>query len=463
MVTELPMTLDRDAGRPLARQVADQVREAATRGLLRVGDRLPSTRTLAGSLGVSRTVTAAAYEQLIAEGWIESRHGAGTYLATKPPGAVTTSGAPGLPGRSRSPSPAHRSHGTQVDLRPGSPWAHGLQEAMWRRAWRQAGDAAPDLRPVRAGLPAYRSAVAEYLLRHRGLGVSGDAVLATGGTTAALTELALAVLDRGAAVAVEEPGYPRAVGALRAAGIQVRPVPVDDDGLVIEELPQDVRAVYCTPAHQFPLGARLSARRRVALVEWARETGAWVIEDDYDGELRYDVAPLPLLAAVGPDVVIHLGTTSKIISPTLGVGWMVARRSVAAAVLQHRNAAGVGPSLAGQRVVTAMAESGDLSRHIRRVRRELAGRRDLVASMLAGAGHVVVGDRAGAHVVTFLRDPHHERLVIEHAAAAGVSLDGVRRCFAGPATLAGVTLGYAAPARRPDLIRGLEVLLGLMQ
>ncbi|NED93888.1 PLP-dependent aminotransferase family protein [Phytoactinopolyspora alkaliphila] len=460
MVPELPMTLDRRASRPLARQVADHLREAAAQGLLRIGDRLPSTRALAASLGVSRTVTAAAYEQLVAEGWIEAKHGSGSFLAAEPPvpGGLrrTTRSVRTDPRRGSSAPPD-----AQVDLRPGSPWAAGLVESTWRRAWRRAGDAAPDPRPVRAGLPAYRAAVAEHLLRHRGLGVSGGAVLATGGTSAALTELALAWLEPGDAVAVEEPGYPRAVGALRAAGLRVLPVRVDGGGLVVDDLPENARAVYCTPAHQFPLGARLSASRRMALVQWARDTGATIIEDDYDGELRYDVAPLPMLAAVGPDVVVHLGTSSKIMTPTLGVGWMVAPRSIIAAVLAYRNSAGIGPSLAGQRVVTAMAESGDLSRHLRRVRRELAVRRDIVASKLATAGRVVVGDRAGAHLVTLVDGPDDERWAIAAAAASGVALDGVGRCFAGVPDMAGITLGYAAPARRDDLERGLEVFLNL--
>lgn len=227
-----------------------------------MGERLPSTRPLASSLAVSRTVTAAAYDQLLAEGWITGRRGAGTFVVAVPQADPV-----------REPVPARTDAAPAdplADLRPGSPWVAGLRADMWRRAWRSAADDPPDRRPVRPGLPAFRRAVAEHVVRHRGLVVDPSAVLATAGTTAAVAELALALLRPGDAVAVEDPGYPRAVGALRAAGLQVRPAPVDGDGLHVAALPADVRAVYCTPAHQYPLGGRLSAARRVELVAWAR-------------------------------------------------------------------------------------------------------------------------------------------------------------------------------------------------
>ncbi|NDL55500.1 PLP-dependent aminotransferase family protein [Phytoactinopolyspora mesophila] len=474
---ELPITLDRGASLPLASQVADGIRSICARGFIRVGDRLPSTRALASSLGVSRTVTESAFEQLHAEGWITGRRGSGTYVAAVPPDvAATRDGirARHTPGDLRAPWPggprtapgAMREPGWEVsselDLRPGSPWAAGMRPDVWRRAWRSAADLEPDRRPLREGFQGYRAAVEEHLLRHRGLAVESSAVLATAGTTAAVTELSHAVLGRGSKVAVEEPGYPRAVGAFRAAGVEVLPVPVDSKGVVVNAIPARVAAVYCTPAHQFPLGGRLPATRRSALVEWARRSGSLIIEDDYDGELRYDVAPLPLLAAIGPDVVIHLGTASKVISPTLGAGWMVARREVSAAVAAYREETGTGPSPAGQRVLTAMAELGDLGRHLRRVRRELAARRALVVSTLEVAGARVIGDRAGAHVVLLVENADAELDLVVRAADAGVQLDGLRRCFAGPSNRFGVTLGYSAPARRRDLENAIHRVVGCL-
>jgi GntR family transcriptional regulator/MocR family aminotransferase len=449
---DLPITLRRDLAEPLAVQLADAVRSAASGGALRVGDRLPSTRALAARLGVSRTVTAAAYEQLHAEGWLAGRHGSGTYVAATPHAHRGTA-------RSRRPA-AHRAEPPALDLTPGSSWAAGLDRAGWRRAWRAAADAPVLSRPARAGLPPYRAVVAEHLLRHRGLPADDEAVLATAGTTAGLLEVAYGTLRRGDAVAVEEPGYQRAVCALRTAGIRVLPAPVDGHGLVVDAVPRGVRAVYCTPAHQYPLGARLPADRRVALIERARAEGFWVIEDDYDGELRYDVAPLPLLAALGPDVVVHLGTTSKIFSATLGAGWLVGPAAVTAAVLAHRDRTGTAPAAAGQRVLVELARHGDLARHLRRLRRELAQRRELLVGALTAAGLPVQGDDAGAHLLVPLPDAAAEQDVQAAGARAGLRLDGLARHHAHRPRRYGVPIGYAA-CSRPELAAALPTLVRL--
>ena len=264
-------------------------------------------------------------------------------------------------------------------------------------------------------------------------------------------------LPPGARVAVEEPGYQRAVGALRDAGLTVLAAPVDEAGLVVDALPPGLAAVYSTPAHQYPLGARLSAARRVALVERARVDGFLVVEDDYDGELRYDVAPLPLLAALGPDVVAHLGTASKLLTPTLGVGWLVAPPAVHAAVLDLRARTGARPARAGQRVFAALAAHGDLARHLRRLRRELAARRVAVLDAVTGGRGGVQGDAAGAHVVVPLPDAATERAVRAARAARGVALDGLARHHSGPAERTGLVLGYAGP-RRADLQPALVVV-----
>lgn len=449
----LPVTLDRESVTPLAVQLAEQLRAAAGDGRLRSGDRLPSTRALAGELGVSRTVTAAAYEQLHAEGWIAGRHGSGTYVTTAPPGSL-----PATPTTARRDTELD----TAVDLTPGSPWAEGIEQAAWRRAWRAAAHVPPMVRPSRAGLPEYRATVAEHLLRHRGLRVGQtDHILATAGTSTAVAELGRAVLRPGDMVAVEEPGYQRAVGALRAAGLRVVPATVDADGLLLDAIPASVRAVYCSPAHQYPLGGRMSAARRVALVERAREQGWLVIEDDYDGELRYDVAPLPLLAALAPDVVVHLGTTSKILTPTLGVGWLVAPPPVVTAMLAHRDATGARPAPAGQLVVVELARNGDLGRHLRRLRRELSERRTLVVETLVRGGVRVLGDDAGAHVVVPVSSAEAERELVSAALDRGLLLDGLARHHIGRARWFGIALGYAACSRE-QLKRALPVLVELV-
>ncbi|MDT7613093.1 MAG: GntR family transcriptional regulator / MocR family aminotransferase [Pseudonocardiales bacterium] len=442
-----PLLLDRADERPLAAQLADALRAAAASGALRAGDRLPSTRALATTLGVSRTVTAAAYDQLLAEGWAAGRRGSGTFVVGTPPGTRAAL---------RPPVPSRPVSRPGIDLRAGTPCVEVLDGAAWRRAWRAAADVPPDAEPEPVGLPAFRSAVVEHLLRHRGLPAEPDHVLATGGSTGAIAELAR-TLPAGARVAVEEPGYQRAVAALRAAGLVTVPVPVDGAGMVVDALPRGLAAVYGTPAHQYPLGARLSASRRVALVDRARAEGFLVIEDDYDGELRYDVAPLPLLAALGPDVVAHLGTASKLLTPTLGAGWLVAPPAVRGAVLDLRDRTGSRPARAGQRVFAALAAHGDLARHLRRLRRELGDRRAAVTTAVTAAGHAVIGDAAGAHVVVPLPNAVAERAVVVAAAERGVGLDGLARHHGGEPVVHGILLGYAGQSRR-DLDRALPVV-----
>lgn len=449
--TALPLNLDKQRPTPLAVQLADALRDAASAGHLRGGDRLPSTRALGERLGVSRTVAAAAYEQLHAEGWIVGKHGSGTYVTTSPPA-----------GRGRHGPGVEPDDETDdlVDLTPGTPWAEGIDRAAWRRAWRAASDAPPLSRAYRAGLGDYRQVIAEHLLRHRGLDAGTSSVIATGGTTSAVVELAGTVLRRGDVVAVEEPGYQRAVNAFAEAGIRVVPVLVDEEGLRPDTVPSGVDAVYCSPAHQYPMGARLSATRRVALVERARAEGFLLVEDDYDGELRFDVAPLPLLAGMAPDVVAHLGTTSKILTPTLGAGWLVAPPRVTSAVLRYRDRTGTRPSPAGQRVLVELARHGDLGRHLRKLRRELARRRGMLVDALTGSDIPVRGDDAGAHLVVPVESAAVERRIVAEGRSRGLRLDGLARHFAGEPAGYGIAVGYAA-GTRADLRYAIDVLTEL--
>ncbi|GAA2019290.1 PLP-dependent aminotransferase family protein [Pseudokineococcus marinus] len=467
-----PLVVDRGAPEPLAVQVASGLRDAAARGVLAAGARLPSTRELARLLGTSRTVTAAAYDQLLAEGWVAARRGVGTFvvgLPAAPAGAARPRrGGPAAPAPRPARTGGAASGGTGgeelgraggegvVDLRAGAPCTEALDRAAWRRAWRAAGGRPPDALPDPRGDGAFRAAVAEHLLRHRGLPAEPDDVTATTGTSAAVAEVA-ALLPRGARVAVEDPGYRRSTGALRAAGLVPVPVPVDDDGLVVDAVPAGVAAVVCTPAHQFPTGGRLPVARRAQLVARARAEGFLVLEDDYDGELRYDVAPLPLLASLGPDVVVHLGTTSKTVSPTLGAGWLVAPEELRHRLLAARTEVGARPPRAGQRVLAELAASGDLARHLRRLRRELAARRALVVAAVEAAGHRARGGAAGAHVVVPLPSREEEEALVARARAASLAVGGLAEsCLA--SDRAGVVVGWAAP-RRSDLERGLDRLV----
>ena len=477
--TDLPVVVDRSAPAPLATQVAEQFRAAVEAGLLGAGERLPSTRDLATVLGVSRTVVTTAYARLFAEGWLEGRHGSGTYVADvapAPASAPITSIAQSthssrakraidrtLTGaNAQSTQPGLDAPRELIELRPGVPWAAGIEPAMWRRAWRYAGTRPPSFWPDAHGLPELRAELAAYLRRSRGLTVTPPHVLVTRGVSSGLALIAAALLRPGDTVGIEEPGYAAAREILRRAGARVVPCRVDAHGVVPDELPADLRLLYTTPAHQYPLGGRLPVGRRQALVSWTRATGAVVVEDDYDSEFRYDVGPLPALYSMGPDVIVYLGTASKVLAPAFGVGWLVAAPELTERLARLRPALGEKLPEPAQHALVEMLTSGDLERHIRRMRLEYARRRAAIVEALTGAPgppaapgapgapdagpgtFPLLGDTAGMHVVLELpADQPADRLVAA-AAARGVALFTVDPYYAGPPTLNALILGYGA-------------------
>jgi len=458
----LPVVVDRAAPTPLAVQISAQLQAAVTGGALRAGDRLPSSRDLSATLGVSRTVVTNAYARLFAEGWLEGRHGSGTYVADVTPPAGDPRGATGRRGETlhRSVSlwtsakadprpgsaPGHRT-GSLIDLQPGISWAEGIEPAMWRRAWRQAGAHLPSRWPDPYGLPELREAVAAYLRRSRGLAVTPAHVLITQGVSSGLALLADALLSPGDRAGIEEPGYPTGREVLRRAGAEVVPCRVDAHGIVPEELPPDLRLLYTTPAHQYPLGGRLPVSRRQALVAWARATGAVVVEDDYDSEFRYDVGPLPALHSMDPDNIVYLGTASKVLAAAFGAGWLVAPPALVDRLAELRPWLGTRIPEAVQHAVLALLRSGDMERHVRRMRLEYARRR---AALVDGLTQVrparvpfrLLGDTAGIHVVLELPADYPAVRLVDAAAAGGVAIYPLDRYFAGPVTMSGVVLGY---------------------
>jgi GntR family transcriptional regulator/MocR family aminotransferase len=430
---DLPFVVDRAAGVPMSVQLCGQLRAAMNDGRLKAGERLPSSRALAAALGVSRTVVTEAYEQLYAVGWVEGRHGSGTYVADIAPPPAR---APERARAGAAPAPAGP---PAIDLRPGVPWIGGVDTPAWRRAWRLAARVPPAARPDPRGLPALRTVVADYLRRSRGVSCPVERIVITRGATNGLDLLGAAVLRPGDRVGVEEPGFGDAREVLAARGAEVVPCPVDEDGLIVDGLPDDLRIVYTTPSHQYPLGGRLPVPRRQALVAWARRTGALIAEDDYDSEFRYDVAPLPALYGLDPDVTVYLGTTSKTLAPDVGVGWLVARPDLVAAIAERRECFNDRTAVVPQEAVRVLLERGDLDRHVRRMRAEYARRR---AAVVAALGHLpLLGDTAGMHVVVAL-DRDTTRLVVERAAERGVLLAALEEWYAGPPRVHGLVLGY---------------------
>jgi GntR family transcriptional regulator / MocR family aminotransferase len=490
----LPVVVERADPAPLAVQISAQLEAAVTGGVLHAGDRLPSSRELASSLGVSRTVVTNAYARLFAEGWLEGRHGSGTYVAdvaappaSRPPAvprsgttrASVPAGGPdmmagsaigaarrdsgGYGGRGEwgagaqhagSPSPREI-----ADLQPGVPWAGGIEPAAWRRAWRQAGAHLPSRWPDPYGLPELREAIAAYLRRSRGLAVGPEQVLITQGVSSGLALLADALLASGDKAGIEEPGYPTGREVLHRAGARVVPCRVDAHGIVPEELPGDLTLLYTTPAHQYPLGGRLPVSRRQALIGWAKATGAIIVEDDYDSEFRYDVGPLPALHSMDPDVIVYLGTASKILAAAFGAGWLVAPPELVDRLAALRPQLGVRIPEPVQHAILALLRSGDLERHVRKMRLEYARRRAALVDGLTRAAptqaagetegpgpHPVpfrlLGDTAGMHVVLELPDGYPAARLAAAAAERGVLVYPLDRYFAGPPAISGLILGY---------------------
>lgn len=449
---DLPLVLDRDSAEPLSLQLAVQLRTAMRDGRAAAGERLPSGRALAALLGVSRTVVTEAYQQLYAEGWLEGRHGSGTFVADIQAAAprLEQHGPEGLP-----PWPGEAVHG-MIDLRPGVPAVEALDTPAWRRAWRMAAVTAPVARADPRGIPGLRMALAEHLRRTRGVACPPAHLMVTRGATNGLDLLAAAVLRPGDRVGVEEPGYRRARSVLAARAAEIVPCPVDEHGLLVDRLPDDLRLVYTTPSHQFPLGGVLPVPRRQALLAWARRTGALIAEDDYDGEFRYDVAPLPALYGLDPEVVVHLGTTAKTLAPDVGVGWLVARPDLVAAVAERRIDLNDRTPTVPQQAVRILLENGDLDRHVRRMRAEYARRRQIVVETLRGLP--LRGDTAGLHLVVELPAGTTGALVAR-AAHHGVLLDSLERHFAVSATawVEGLVIGYGA-ARPSELRTGCALV-----
>ena len=382
---------------------------------------------------------------------------------------------------SRAPAPREPAPGAGglIELRPGLPWAAGIDPAAWRRAWRYAGTRPPSPWPDPHGLPELRAELAAYLRRSRGLGVSPADVLVTRGVSGGLALLAAALLRPGDKAGVEEPGYPAARDVLTRAGARVVPCRVDAHGVVPEELPGDLRLLYTTPAHQYPLGGRLPVGRRQALTAWARATGAVVVEDDYDSEFRYDVGPLPALYSMDPEVIVYLGTASKALTPAFGAGWLVASPALVERIARLRPNLGERVPEPVQHALLALLTSGDMERHIRRMRLEYARRRAAIVEALTAQApapaaaaapaapataqppYRLLGDTAGLHVVLELPAGLPPGLVVAEAARHGVGLHELDRYFAGPPSVSGLILGYGATPLT-QVRRAAKVLAALL-
>jgi GntR family transcriptional regulator/MocR family aminotransferase len=419
--TELLVTLDRADRTPLRAQLENGIRDAIRTGRLGTGDRLPSSRMLASDLDLSRGVVQECYEQLAAEGYLVSRTGSGTTVAD---GVAAAAAEPREP---RSAPPATRRPRMIADFESGVPdlasaprtdWAWAVQEVC-RTAPNAAFDYGDPL-----GVPELRETLASYLRRVRAVEASADQVLVCNGMAQGLS-LVLRAL-RPAVVACEDPG---AIATARAAtassGGTVVAVPVDDLGLDVAALARtDARAVVVTPAHQWPTGVVLAPERRHALLAWARERDAVVLEDDYDAEFRYDRDPVGTLQGLAPDLVVALGTVSKSLAPAFRLGWAVTPRSLVDAVAAAKDVADRGTAALDQLALARLIDSGRYDRHLRRVRAEYARRRTALVEALSehAPGVPLTGLAAGFHAVAHLPEGTDVDAVVAEALERGVGL-----------------------------------------
>jgi len=445
---ELPLAADRDGPGSLTSQVAGQLRDAMADGRLTTGERLPSTRTLAGLLAVSRTVVTAAYAQLFAEGWVEGRHGSGTFVADGAPGRPAGNGQPqpALTPRAVTGDGPAEPDGSMIDLRPGVAWTAGIDQVAWRRAWRSAGAGVTGDLPDPRGRADLRAALTGYLRRSRGVHCSAAQLVVTRGVAGSLGLLA-ALLRPGDLVGVEEPGYPAARAVFAAHGLRVVPCPVDSAGLRVDALPHGLKLVYATPAHQYPLGGRLSVPRRRALTGWARDTGALIAEDDYDGEFRYDRQPVGALQALAPDHVVHAGTVSKTLAPGVRLGWLVLPARLVGRVAELKDATARHTGVLEQAVLADLLAGGGYDRHVRGRRQAYRRRRDELAQALDRVpGVALSGLAAGLHALVALPPGLSEPEAVRRAAALGLAVEGLDAYAVEPGRRPpALVVGYATP------------------
>ncbi|GGW28585.1 PLP-dependent aminotransferase family protein [Streptomyces galilaeus] len=422
------------------------LRDAVRGGRLAPGTRLPPYRSLAADLGVARNTVADAYAELVAEGWLTARQGSGTRVADR---------VEPLRHAVRGPvEAAPRAHGRLHDLRQGSPDVSAFPRAAWLASYRRALQQAPN-EVFGPGDPAgrreLREALTAYLARARGVRTEPDRIVICSGFAHALRLLfgqgGGGVLRGPLAVEAYGLGFHREL--LAAAGVRTVALPLDEDGARVDLLGRE-RGVLLTPAHQFPTGGPLHATRRAAVIDWARARGTVVLEDDYDGEFRYDRRPVGALQGLDPEHVIHLGSVSKSLSPALRLGWMVLPQRYVGAVLAAKGDREAWASVPDQLGLADFIASGAYDRHVRRMRQRYRGRRDrLVAALAEHAQPVAVtGVAAGLHAVLRL-PPGTERTTVERAVRQGVGLDGLA-AFRHPETDMeagdGLVVGYATPS-----------------
>jgi len=481
---DLAITLDQRSATPLHKQLYDELRQAILAGRLKPGERVPSTRTLSQSLGVSRTTVTQSYEQLLSEGYLRAATGSGTFVGCELPdellkskpvetfratetrpddkrqielssyGASITDSAPFEP-----PEPE-----TPINFKCGRPALEEFPLQQWRRVilkhYRANDHSLLDYADGSQGYGPLREAIAGYLRHARAVACGADQVVIVNGAQQALDLIAKLMIDRGAPVAIEDPGYLGARRAFLAQGAELLPAPVDESGIIVDALTSKtflkskggLKLVYVTPSHQFPTGATLPLPRRLDLLAWAEKTGVMIIEDDYDSEFRYGSRPIPALQGLAKgDSVIYFGTFSKVLFPALRVGYLVAPPSMARVFARAKWLADRQTPMIEQRVLADFIKEGHLERHLRRMRTLYDKRRQALVRALEthfGDRVTILGENAGMSLMIRLRGRLDDDEVTRRARLAGVGLVSARHYYLVESRRDEFLLGYAGLSER---------------
>ncbi len=481
------IAIDRKARRPLHQQIYDAYRDSIVSGTLRPGQRVPSTRGLAAELGVSRMPVLGAYAQLMAEGYFQSRVGAGTTVSLS------------LPDQNLAPQPykfraktARGARRRQVAERSFFP--DSISTPPWRRGWGAfgVGQVALEEFPLRPwnslvtrhsrligpksldyghpmGLKDLREALMVYLRTARGVRCDAEQIMIVSGSQQALDIAARVLLESGSQVWMEEPGYRYARRVFALNGCRVVPIPVDGEGLKVGvgvKRCREARAVLVTPSHQYPLGVTMSASRRLQLLDWAERSGAWILEDDYDSDYRYEGMPISSLQGLDPNArVIYIGTFSKVLFPSLRLGYLVIPGDLVERFISVRLAMDIGPASFWQAVLADFIQEGHFSRHIRRMRLLYRERSHALVNGIEkelGSAVEVTGEQAGMHLCVTVSGIS-DREIVNRAARANLWLVPLSSSYMGRAARQGFILGFGSTgtSEMTSAVRKLRNVLNL--
>ncbi len=465
---ELALSLDYQSLTPLYRQVYDELRGAILTGRLSPGERVPSSRSLSRSLSVSRTTVTQGYEQLLSEGYLETRSGSGTFVCVQLPDAMLQTDEVSLQTpvpptslnlsryaqRMKHPFNLKPEPIAEISFRYGRPSIEQFPIALWRKLLsrhcteaRQWLDYALDVQ----GDVELRTAIAHYLARARAVQCDASQIVITNGTQQALDLILRVLMEPGEVITIEDPGYLSARKVFLSHGVNLLPIPVDESGLSIEMLCEascqtPVRLVYVTPSHQFPTGATLSLSRRLELLRWAQQTGAMIIEDDYDSDYRYGDRPIPALQGLdSSDVVLYIGTFSKVLFPSLRIGYLVLPPQLIPFISQAKWLCDRQLPTLEQTVLTDFINEGHLERHIRKMRSHYDRCRQVLVHSLQehfGDRVVILGEKAGIHIMVRFTISMTDDEFIHRALLVGVELISARGYYLGESRSGEFILGY---------------------